>query len=136
MTEELIRKTEHGDVSGFPGIQDILGQMGVRGGWDGVHETPAAKAMQESLADKRAQLERDYQATFDTVHGRRVLEDLFDQTLRRAPVAPSKDKTLEQLVPYVLERNGQNSTAFYVCKMVDKGRRLGPAGAKKKKKSA
>lgn len=133
MTEELTRRTEAGEVAAQPSVEDILGKMGIKGGWAGVHNTTAAKPMAESLKDSREQLQRDYQATFSTPFGQRVLEDLLDHTLRRAPVMPSQNMTFEQLTPYVVERNGQNSTVFYVCKMVEAGRKLGSPSSKKKK---
>lgn len=133
MTDELTRKTENGEVAAQPSVEDILGKMGIKGGWANVHNTTAAKPMAESLKESREQLQRDYQATFATPHGLRVLEDLLDQTLRRAPVQPSGGLTFDQLAPYAVERNGQNSTAFYVCKMVEAGRKLGSPLSKKKK---
>lgn len=136
MPDELTRKTENGDVAAQPSIEDILGKMGIKGGWAGIHQTAAATPMADSLKETREQLHRDYQATFATEHGRRVLEDLLDHTLRRAPVKPSEGMTFEQLTPYVVERNGQNSTVFYVCKMVEAGRKLGSAASAKKKKAA
>jgi len=133
MTENLVRKTEQGDVPALPGIEDILGKMGIKSGWDNIHKTTAGQQMAESLKESREQLQRDYQATFATPHGLRVLEDLLDQTFRRAPVPPTSGLTFEQLAPYAVERNGQNSTAFYVCKMVEAGRKLGSPSSKKKK---
>lgn len=135
MTDDLTRKTENGEVAAQPSIDDILGAMGIKGGWANVHGTTAAKPMAESLKESREQLHRDYQATFGTEHGKRVLEDLLDHTLRRAPVMPSQNMTFEQLTPYVVERNGQNSTVFYVCKMIEAARKL-PAPTSKKKKAA
>ncbi len=140
MTEDLIRKTTAGDVPGVPTIDDILKMTGAGNGWDSVLKTAAGKPMDDSVREKREQLERDYQATFATPHGQRVLEDLFDQTFRRAVTVTAingNDLTIEKVALYAAERNGQNNTVFYVCKMIDAGTKLGtPSAQKKRRKGA
>ena len=132
MNKPLTKATPEGDVSAVPGVDELLGQMGLGGGWDALLKAPVAKTMSTALSEANKQLQADFVATFGTPAGKRVLENLLDMTWHRAPVPPSGTCTIEQLTPYVIERNGQNSTIFYVMKMIEAGRNAGAPKTKKK----
>ncbi|MCK4946393.1 MAG: hypothetical protein KAS59_09040 [Alphaproteobacteria bacterium] len=136
MFDELLRKTEQGNVPATPSAEDILKGLNMPAGWKGLKNS--AQPVEEGLKKEREQLQRDYQATFETPHGRRVLESLLDQTFRRPSVPTAINDsplTIEKVALYATERQGQNSVVFFILNLIEKGRKLGaPSSGKKKKK--
>ncbi len=135
MTANLINQTPNGPVPSMPSVEDILGRLGGGKGWDAVLASAAAQPMADTAKEKREALEQDYADCFSTPAGRRVLEDLFDQTFRRSSSPPER-VSLEADALYNRERLGQNSTAYYICTQIHKGRKPKPAPKAKPKKKA
>ena len=136
MLDELLRKTEQGNVPATPSVEDILKSLNLPAGWKGLQNS-AAQPVEEGAKKVREQLQRDYQATFETPHGRRVLESLLDQTFRRpsVPTAINNDLlTIEKVALYAMERQGQNSVVFFILNLIERGRKLGAPSSRKKKK--
>ncbi|MBL8713235.1 MAG: hypothetical protein JNM12_10065 [Alphaproteobacteria bacterium] len=133
MTQDTIRDTTTGPVSAMPSIEDLLAKMGGGTGWDALLKAPAAKELDESLKQKNEELQHDYFITFSTPHGRRVLQDILDNSIRRPNVHPAGTLTLEQQVGFSIERNGQNTLAYYICRKSAAGEKQTATRKNKKK---
>ncbi|MCK5427110.1 MAG: hypothetical protein KAJ34_05400 [Thermodesulfovibrionia bacterium] len=136
MLDEFLRKTEQGSVPATPSVEDILKSLNIPAGWKGLQNS-AAHPVEEGAKKEREQLQRDYQATFETPHGRRVLESLLDQTFRRPSVPTAINDvplSIEKVALYAVERQGQNSVVFFILNLIEKGRKLGTPSSRKKKK--
>jgi hypothetical protein len=131
------RNTPEGFVPGEPGLDGLLKKLGVGGGgWDDLN-TPAASDLETNRKNAENKLKQAYASVLSSADGRLILEDIMDQSLRRAPAKPGKDFNLEQQSVYILERMGQNGLATYILKMIVDGleQRKASAGKTKTKRT-
>lgn len=133
---ELGTNTPNGFLPNAPSMEDILSRAGIlRDGFVGLSNTMAGKPLAEALAKPGDALKRHYARLFagvgNKVDADAVLEDIRAQSLGRGMFLPTDGKTIEELIPYFLERNGQNGLAVYLFKMIVDGQSL-PAQAAKK----
>lgn len=136
---ELGKNIGNAFLPSYPTFDDLLKKGGLNGGFEGLKNTTAGKMAAEAIESPNAELKRSYVRVFSGTASPRnaqdVLEDLLNQTLRRAMVAPEKGMTMEQLIPYMVERHGQNGMMIYMLKMIQDGRDLpAPQTATKKRR--
>lgn len=131
------RNTQEGFLPPAPSLDDLLKRIGIGdGGWSAMGEqTDAAKAMADSRAAARSELLEAYAALVQTPAGLRVVEDILDQSLRRAPCHPGGKVGIEEQTAYMLERMGQNGLATYIVKMIHDGRAAVQAKAEQEQKN-
>lgn len=104
-------------MSGTPNPQDILNNF-MEGGWEGfANAEEANKAAQEQTSDEKYDLAAAFAATFSTPHGARVLDHLFDITLRR--VTWDGNLPLDQATAYGLMREGQNQLVAIIMQQLN-----------------
>lgn len=92
-----------------PGVKQLMDSF-IEGGWDAFDpqkQQAAAVKAQELSREEQLELANAIYRTFQTVDGKRTLEYLLDQTLRRASWNGTFD--MLKVVPYGLYREGQNS---------------------------
>lgn len=134
--ENFGRTTEGGFLPSHPDVEGLLKQAGLLGqGWSGLdgEDNPAGHELQAARRSAKSDLLKNYVKTFSTPAGRKVLEDLLDQTLRREAVKLSGAPTMEQCMVYALQRSGQNALAVYILKMIQEGQDLDESPKKAKK---
>lgn len=138
MTKELGRNTPAGFLPNEPRTADIFSRLNLlQNGFEGLKNTGAATHLAEAAEKPENELKRSYARFY---HGsaaphdqKAILEDLLDQTLRRAHMAYQPNQTLEQYAAYGLARSGQDAIVIYLLKMMQDGIDLpAPKAAKKK----
>lgn len=131
------KNTEVGFLPNTPSLDDLLKRAGLNAGFEGLKNTTAGKMAADAAEKPNAELKRSYARLFagsgNSRDAQEVMEDLLNQTLRRAMVMPKAGMSMEELTPYMVERHGQNGTMIYLLKMVQDGMDL-PAPTEKKKR--
>ena len=129
----LGQNTHAGFLPSSPTGDELLSMIGNKiGGWDEVNQSPAGVSTGQS---KNEDLIKCYAQVYATPAGKKMIEDLLDQSIRRSPY-PKNDNgelTLEQMATYGIERKGQNGLAIYMLSRIVQGQNLKPQTAKKKK---
>jgi hypothetical protein len=136
---ELGRNTPSGFLPAEPRAQDILSKLNLlKPGFEGLKGNPAATHLMEAKEAANAELKRSYARFFHgTAHAsdqKAILEDLLDQTLRRAHIAWQPNMPLEQYAAFGLARGGQDGIVIYILKMMQDGIDQPAPGEKKKRK--
>lgn len=134
---ELGRNTPAGFLPSEPRAEDIFSRLNLlQNGFAGLKNTESAKHLGEQVEKPENELKRSYARFYNgTAHAndmKAILEDLLDQTLRRAHMAYQPGQTLEQYAAYGLARSGQDAIVIYMLKMMQDGLDL-PAPKEKKK---
>ena len=124
---EYGQNTGQGFLPNEPSIQSLLDQAGLGEGWDGLNKSDneATQHLQEGQRSAQEDLMQCYAQVFNSPAGQRVLEDLFNQTLRREAVKLHGAPTMEQCMVYALQRSGQNSIVVYMLQLIQQGQHLG-----------
>lgn len=135
---ETGRNTPAGFLPENPTMEDIFRRNGLlNNGFAGLRNTGSATHLAEAVEKPENELKRSY-ARFYHGHAspqdqKAILEDLLDQSLRRASMPYQKGQSLEEYAAYGLARDGQNAIVIYVLKMMQDGIDLpAPKPAKKK----
>lgn len=133
----LGRNTPAGFLPNEPQAEDIFSKLNLlKNGFEGLTNTEAGKHLGEAVEKPENEIKRSYARFYHgtaTAHDqKKILEDLLDQTLRRADMPWQPNQTLEQYAAYGLSRNGQNGIVIYIMKMMQDGMEL-PAPKEKKK---
>lgn len=106
-------------------------------GWEGLKLSDAAKPMADQVEKPADDLKRSYARLYSGRGGpadaAAVVEDLLDQTLRRGMFFTVQGTSMDQHLPYFLERSGQNGFMIYIAKMVEAGHKLAAKPPKKTK---
>jgi hypothetical protein len=123
------RNTAAGFLPDEPKVKDIFGKMGLLGnGFDGLRDTEATKHLAEAAEKPENELKRSYarfcNGTAQPQDQKAIVEDLLDQTLRRAHMPYQPDQTMEQFAAYGLMRSGQDAIVIYMLKMMQDGNEL------------
>lgn len=137
--KNLGQNTGEGFLPITPSLESLLQTGGIlKEGYEGLKNTAAGKHLADGADKPGAELKRSYYRVFNGIGNKddahAVLEDILNQTLRRAMVAPKPGMTFEQLTPYLVERHGQNGAVTYMLKMIQDGYDLPPESKKKRKK--
>ncbi len=131
------KMTPQGFMPAEPSIEALLDKMGLgKGGWDQMNGSAAGKPVEEARISATEDLKRNYVQFFNSPAGRKVLEDIVEQTLRRAPgisLTSGQAATLEMQTAFMLERMGQNGIVTYILKMIHDGAKLPAPGSRKRK---
>lgn len=136
----LGKDTQHGFLPMEPRVADIFSKLNLlQNGYSGLQDVDTTKHLAEAIERPGDELKRSYARFYHgTAHAQdmtAILEDILDQTLRRAPIVYDQSKSMEQFAAYGLNRSGQNAIVIYMLKMMQDGISL-PAPDTKKKKSA
>lgn len=121
-----------------PTPEDILKALSGGGeGWDGINANPAGQSLNDGKLTADQELQKCFAQVYATPAGKRVIEAMMDQTVRRSPYLNNDPDsglsfTLEQQTAYGLERKGQNGLMIWVLHMIHKGQNV-KAAAKSKK---
>lgn len=126
--------TDQGFLPGAPEVGDIFKALQTPGGVRDLLKSGAGSNLQEAVETKQQQLKRDYARVYADPCGRRVIEDLMDQTLRRSFKPVQGFDTIEKTALYVAERTGQNGVVTYVLAMICQGQKAPDPAAQKSKK--
>ena len=137
--KELGQNTAAGFLPAEPRVGDIFQRLDLlKNGFEGLKKSPAATHLAEAAEKPEAELKRSYARFYHgTAHAQdmnAILEDLVNQTLRRAHMPYQKGQSLEEYVTYGLTRDGQNAIVIYMLKMMKDGIDLPAAQTGKKKK--
>jgi len=98
-------------MSAQPSMEDLLKQF-ADGGWEALSAaTDRTDAEKSRRVDRQRALADDVLWVARTPQGRRVLEFILDNSIRRASWHGDLRFTLEQIAGYGLLREGQNSIA-------------------------
>lgn len=114
------KMTPMGFIPSEPSMDAIKSLIGNFSGDTTDAEAPIDDAREKAGED----LLRCYVQVFSTPAGEKVLENLFDQTLRRSFSHPNVDAGIEQEALYSRERKGQNYLAIYIMRMIHDGMKL------------
>ncbi|MDP2207052.1 MAG: hypothetical protein Q8K65_12190 [Alphaproteobacteria bacterium] len=116
-------------------LEDLLAGSTMKEGFAALNNTEAGKFMAQAAERPGDALKRSYARLFNgngSPHdAEAVLQDLLDQSLRRGMFMMTPNTTMDQHMPFYLERHGQNSFMIYLAKMIESGRSLPAPDAKK-----
>jgi hypothetical protein len=139
MMTRTAERTENGTYRPlFPGAEEIMRDLlgGGDGGWDGLAQRPGAEHLMEARARPNEELRRCYAQVYGTDAGRRVIEDLLNQTLRRSPYSTDPAFSLDQQAAFGLVRQGQTTLMVHILAMIADGQALPNTAAKKARKKS
>lgn len=91
------------------------------GGWEMLASKVGNPAREVGMSEKTKALNVAYAHVFSSAEGKMVLEDLLDQTLRRATW--DGNRSLEQAATYGLMREGQNSIVACIMQRMEAGKK-------------
>ena len=118
----LGKNTESGFMPGVPSLADIERRIGLS-----TSPSPDGSSSYDNDLSQaqtpRAEVLQCYVQVFSTPAGQRVLDDLLDQTLRRAVFSPGGNG-VEQVTLNRVFRDGQNNLACHILKSLVDGKRL------------
>jgi|GEM_PF-5935857 len=101
-------------MSSQPSLEDLV-QKFIDGGWDTLSAaTDRTSSDKSQRVSKMKTVSEDVLAVAQTPQGRRMIEWIFDQSIRRASWVATSTNTMEQIAPYGLLREGQNSIAAMI----------------------
>lgn len=130
--ENLGKKMPDGFLPSAPGIEDILENLRKGGeGWAGLMDKPTDAGKHLTSASQHEDILRDFALMYAHPAGRRIVEYILDQTLRRGCSHPDPAVGIEQEAMYARERRGQNSIAVMMLKMIHDGMNLPAPGSVK-----
>ena len=137
--KDLGENTPQGFLPGEPRIGNIFERLDLlKNGFEGLKNTGSATHLAESVERPGDELKRSYARFYHGTAQERdmkaILEDLLNQTLRRAHMPYQKGQSLEEYAAYGLARDGQNAIVIYMLKMMKDGAELPAPQAKKKGK--
>lgn len=116
----------------IPSLEDFFGGQGLPN-WSDLSSNPAGKHLNEAREHAHADLLRAYVQTFQTAAGKKVLEDLMNNSLRTSMRPAGGFKTIEETALHTAQRDGQNGMVVHIMNMIVSGQELGDAVPKKKK---
>lgn len=137
--QALGKNTGTGLLPFTPSLEDLMKRGGIlNDGFEGLKNTMAGKHLSDAAEKPGDNLKMSYYRLFNgkgTAHdAEQVLDDLLNQTLRRPKVVPQAGVSFEGLMPYFVERHGQDGAITYILKMIQDGADL-PEKENKKSKS-
>lgn len=131
----LGKQTPGGFIPGAPTPQQIFDDiLGKDSGWQNLLAGKAAAPLANAKNSEREDLEICYAKVYADPAGRRVIEDLMDQSLRRSYKPTGGFKTIEETALYAAERTGQDGFMLYVLSLIMKGQTVGDRAKKKAKR--
>lgn len=121
---------------GNPNLEDLLEKSGLSD-WSGMEKTSAGAELSSNMRSADHDIKMAAYKLSKSNDGKIVLDYLIGQTLRRSPYKFAQGQTIEQTMPYVIERAGQNAAVIFLLNMIVEGQRLSEAEKKvsKAKKS-
>jgi hypothetical protein len=134
---QLGTNTPAGFLPTEPRMGDIFERLNLlKNGYEGLKNTGSATHLAEQVERPENELKRSYARFYHgTAHAQdmqAIIEDLLNQTLRRASMPYQKGQSLEEYAAYGLARDGQNAIVIYMLKMMQDGMDL-PAPKEKKR---
>lgn len=130
MNNPLGRNTAAGFMPTTPAVQDMMAKLdGIMGkGFESLRNTEAGKPLAAAAESPADELKRRYARLFNgqgkEEDATAILEDLLDQTLRRGMFVVEQGRSIEDMMPFFLERHGQNGLMVYIAYMIQGGRDL------------
>lgn len=135
MSNAVGKQQGGGFMANSPTPEDIFKAIGLEvGGWDGINSGPAGQGMEDQKRAANDDLKKCFAQVYASPAGKKVVEAMLDQTLRRSPYLNDPQATLDQQTAYGLERKGQNGLATWFLSMIHAGQNIKPAASKGKKK--
>lgn len=125
------RVTPHGFVPADPSVESILARVGMITGNPTLNGKDSYPDAVPEISNERKDLIEAYVQVFATPAGQKVLEDLLDQTLRRAVFATGSGKSIEEVTLNRVFRDGQSNIVCHVLRTIADGQKLA-AGSKRK----
>lgn len=112
---DLGEQTPQGFLPSAPGLDDLMEKVGMKT-WDDLGKSDAGKGLSKAMLSADDETKRALARFYKSKDGPVVLNFIMDQTLRRSPYKLTPGQTMEQTVPYVIERAGQNATVIFLLK--------------------
>lgn len=137
--QALGKNTGTGLLPFTPSLEELMKRGGIlNDGFEGLKNTMAGKHLSDAVEKPGDELKMSYYRLFNGKGTERdaelVLDDLLNQTLRRPKVVPQAGVSFEGLMPYFVERHGQDGAITYILKMIQDGAELPERTSRTKKK--
>lgn len=136
--DDLGRREGGGFLANTPNAEEIISNM-LGGGWESLNQNnPAGKHLEEARLSSDNELKKCFVRVYNSPDGRKVIEKLLDETLRRCPCIPAdlnkKLPNFEQEILYQRTRAGQNGIVTWILSMISDGMKIKEPSKTKKGK--
>lgn len=108
-------------ASSEPSVQALLDQFTGNAGWTEMDSAALGKILQKQLSQQHARLRKEaivFRDCFSTPAGRRVLEIMLDETLRRTAWPVAAISNINDLAGFGCFREGQNSIVANIIEAI------------------
>lgn len=109
------------EATNEPSLQSLLDQFTGQSGWAEMDTATIGKILSKQLREQQARLRKDalvFRECFSTPAGRRVLQILLDETLRRVVWPVGAMGNMQDLTGYGVWREGQNAFAANIVEAI------------------
>ena len=104
-------------------------------GWNGLDDIEAnAKKFNKEMAQSFQDLADDFDATFSTEAGQRVLERILSQTIEKPTWPGNWGISIDQIAAYGCYREGENSMAWAILRAINFARGGPPSTPQKRRR--